>query len=417
MKKVPLHSLILLIGPVGHTKGQLARSKFESYEIVSNDAIRIGLAGDKFRHDLNKLVEDEIARIAKLKLSIGERVVIDSSNLTLRERAKYLAIGDELGVPVFYIVLDRGKHTSEYAKKNDQFFAENEAAILRGDGRASVIDHRKEDFEVVRKFSHHDIQGQIKDRGYQGMTVCGDVHGNLESLKNCVDWSHARKLLMVQLGDIVDYGPKSVECVELMYDRVTRGQAIMCIGNHENKLERWLKYQQHIRLHPEDSSRKGPMLSEANKATTNQIEEMTPSARTKFECKFFALLNLARHHWVIGDFMFVHGASDPSMWRMTGSRLSSTLESMAIYGEIDKQAKMETRYPPRLYNWVDRIPVYKTVIVGHDILDTTKPKTMKGSRGGKAIFMDTGSSKGGHLSTADLVFKGNTIYVQNYNWL
>lgn len=428
MRKIPLHSLILMVGPTGSGKTSLSKAKFENYEIISSDEVRMSLIGDKYRHDINYLVEDEVSRLIDLKLRLGERVVVDSSNLTSRERLRYVEIGDSYGVPIYYIVVNRSNEDKEralgksspspYVRKNDQFFIDNEPDILRGDSRASVIDSRIEQFSVVKKFSGDNMLAQIKTRGLHGITVAGDIHGNLESLKNTIEWAQTRRCLLLQLGDVVDYGPKSVECVDLMYDRVTRGLGIMVIGNHEKKIERWISYQNLLKSDPElASTKRPPSLSEGNKATVRQIEAMTPSDRKKFEARYSALMNLARHHWIIGNFLFTHGAADPDMWKMTGSRLSSKFESLALYGEVDRHSpKKENGYPNRVYDWVDRVPLGKTVVVGHDIRATLKPKISNGVRGGTAVFMDTGSSKGGHLSTADIVFVDDELKLQNFNW-
>jgi hypothetical protein len=55
---------------------------------------------------------------------------------------------------------------------------------------------------------------------------------------------------------------------------------------------------------------------------------------------------------------------------------------------------------------VEKIPHDLTVVVGHDIRGLT-PTVQENSKGGKAIFLDTGSSKfvgdvPGHISTLDL---------------
>jgi hypothetical protein len=54
-------------------------------------------------------------------------------------------------------------------------------------------------------------------------------------------------------------------------------------------------------------------------------------------------------------------------------------------------------------------------IVGHDIRSTFDPLTQVGLLGGTAIFMDTGCSKGGHLSTVDIRFTDTTAKVGNFN--
>ena len=428
MRKIPLHSLILMIGPTGSGKTFIANSKFDSYEILGIDDVRHSLIGDRFRHDINYLVEDEICRLIELKLKLGERVVVDSSNLTPRERSRYTDIGDKFGVPIFYIIVNRPNEEKEkslhknapssHIRKNNEFFLENEAECLRGDSKASVIDTRVEQFTVIKKYLGENMLAQIKTRGFKGITVAGDIHGNLESLKNTIEWAQTRRCLFLQLGDLVDYGPKPVDCINLMYDRVTRGLGIMVIGNHERKIERWLSYQNMIKSDPSLAlTKKPPVLSEGNMVTVRQIEDLSEIERFRFEARFAALMNLARHHWIIGNFLFAHGAVDSEMWKMTGSRLSARLESLAIFGELDKNApKKDNGYPNRIYNWVDKIPLGKTAIVGHDIRSTLKPKIVKGVRGGTAVFMDTGSSKGGHLSTADIVFSNDELKLQNFNW-
>lgn len=425
MRKIPLHSLVIMVGPVASGKTFLSKKKFDNYEILNSDDLRISLLGDKYRFDINNIIESEISRQVELKLSLGERVVIDSTNLTSRERLAYVNIADKHGVPVYYIVVNRSNEEKEkslgrtepssFVRKNNQFFLDNETDILRGDSRASVIDSRVEDFSVIKKFSSDNLIHQIKSRGFRGITVAGDIHGNLESLKNTMDWAQSRNCLLLQLGDLVDYGPKPLECITTMYDKVTRGLAIMVIGNHEKKIEKWINYQKLLRTQS-PILKNPPCLSEGNMVTVNQIQSLSDDDRKKFESTFSALMNLARNHWIIGNFLFTHGACDPDMWKMTGSRLSSRLENLALYGEVEHGSKKENGYPVRKYNWVDKISKGKTVIVGHDIRSTGKPKVVTGVKGGDAIFMDTGSSKGGHLSTADIVFSQDQLKLQNFNW-
>ena len=78
---------------------------------------------------------------------------------------------------------------------------------------------------------------------------------------------------------------------------------------------------------------------------------------------------------------------------------------MALVGEVDGNV-YEDGYPVRLYNWVDDIPMGKTVIVGHDMRPMfaknllTEPLVVNNTNGGRAVFMDTGCGKGGKLSGA-----------------
>jgi protein phosphatase len=415
MKKIPLHSLVIMVGPSGAGKSTIITRKFQPYEVVSSDAIRQELVGDFQRQDVNPQVFREINRRITLKLNLGERVVVDATNLRKEDRMNITNIGLALGVPVFYVVVNRTleekiatqgwrSDVPGLVAKHEDVFRRNERDILRGDGVAYVIDTRKEDFEAVMKIPSSNVVGAIKQRGYKGAMAVGDVHGMKESLKSAIDWASARNLFMVFLGDVLDYGPDSLECVTLVHDLVVRGKAIMVIGNHERKIERWF-----------DQVKTGEVrlkLSDGNRATTNLVEALGEVDRRKFECKFRALLNLSRNHWVLLDTLFTHGAAEAAMFDSDAHRLTGKLETLALFGEVDgvNNAKGEG-YPNRVYTWVDRIPQGKRVVVGHDIRSTGAPLIANASNGSQAIFLDTGCGKGGHLTTAHLLFKGDSLEV------
>ena len=404
MKRIPLHSLVIMVGPDGSGKSAIAAKKFEPYEVVSATGIKFELTGDKERLDINDLVFREIHRRISIKLELGERVVVDATNLRRNDRVSLAEIGLRHAAPVFYVVAC-GEPNDRNSRQHERFKS-NEKDIIRGDSIAYVVDTRREDFEVVRKIDSHDIQGDLKARGYRGIMAVGDVHGMSQSLKSALDWAVSRNLFTMFLGDVIDYGPDSLECVDRIYDQISRGKALMVIGNHERKIEKWLEQTRrgHVKVR----------LSEGNKTTTRAIEALGADSRRKFEAKFKAMLNMSRHHWIVGNTMFVHGAAEPEMFEMNSPRLVGRFETFALFGEVDNSVKRADGYPNRIYDWVDRIPHDKQVIVGHDIRSTLKPLEAKGKGGGSAVFMDTGSGKGGHLTTADLMFDGEKLLVKSY---
>jgi len=422
MKKIPLHCLVIMVGPANGGKTTLANQKFQPYEILNAEAIRSDLVGDYQRMDINDSVFREIHRRAILKLEMGERVVIDATNLRKKDRISLSEIGLKVGVPIYYIICNRpldeklklAKHSwraspANIIGKHDHVFRSNERDILRGDGFANVIEAGKEDFQIVEKLPKGDIKEAIMERGYRGLMVAGDIHGMVEPLKNAIEWAIARNLFCVFLGDIVDYGPNPIECVNLVYDQVVRGRGIIIMGNHERKIERWLDQTRHgdVRLR----------LSEGNKVTTRIIESMPFDQRRKFEVRWHALMGLARHHWLVGNTLFTHGAAEPEMFDIDSARLIGRFETMALFGEVDNNAPQRADgYPNRVYEWVNRIPNGKRVMVGHDIRSTIKPLVVKGSLGGEAYFMDTGSGKGGRLTSADVIFQGDDLAVKAFKY-
>jgi hypothetical protein len=87
------------------------------------------------------------------------------------------------------------------------------------------------------------------------------------------------------------------------------------------------------------------------------------------------------------------------MWKMSGHSLSGYHGNMAYFGEVDSESPTrEDGYPNRIYTWIDSIPANHTVVVGHDPRKTDHPMMVTNGVRGRAIFLDTGSSKGGKLS-------------------
>ena len=420
MKRIPLHSLVILVGPANSGKSTLAKNEFSEFEIINSEKVRYELVGDIHRMDINDVVFREIYRRVALKLDMGERVVVDASNLHRGDRMGLAEIGVRMGVPVFYLVCNKDLQVKLKQKswrndpapvitRQDSSFKINERDIVRGDGIAYVIDTRVEDFEIVEKIPGNNLLHDIKQRGYRGIMVVGDVHGMLEPLKNATEWATSRNLFCVFLGDIIDYGANSIECVNHVYDIVTRGRGISIIGNHERKIEKWIEQVKNndVRVR----------LSEGNKVTTRAIMDLPNEAKRKFEIRYRALMGFSRHHWIIGNTLFTHGAADPAMFNSTAARLHGPLETLALFGEVDNSLPPRNDgYPNRVYNWVDRIPAGKRVMVGHDIRSTLKPLQVKGALGGEAYFMDTGSGKGGRLTSADIIFDDDNLLIKNFKY-
>lgn len=419
MKKIPLHSLVIMVGPAGAGKSTVAAANFDAYEVVSSDAIREELTGDFQRQDINSTVFRELFHRVGLKLDLGERVVVDATNLRKPDRQALTNVGLRYGVPIYYIVVQRELEdklasagwrldADGMVERQHEAFIREERDILFGDNIATVVDLRKEEFEVVEKLPLGDLQEEIIGRGFKGVEIIPDVHGMIEALKSAIEWSNARNLFMVFLGDVVDYGPHSLECASLVYEVVTRGRGVIAIGNHEHKIRRWM-----------DQTRTGDVrlrLSPGNKATTDKVEALTPDERRKWETKFTCLMNLGRHHWIIGNTLFCHGGAEPEMFEMLNHhRLSGDYENIALFGEVEPTKRIRgDGFPNRIYEWVNRIPAGKQVVVGHDIRSELKPLSVEGSLGGSAVFMDTGSGKGGRLTTADVFFKGSELQIQNF---
>lgn len=401
MKIVPLHSLIILISSSGIDKTEAIYKKFPEYEILNLKNIKKHIFGDTSRTDINLELYKELYHQVKVKLRFGERVVVDIPYLKRKDRTALANIGNNFGAPVFYVIVNWNK--------TDQPRDHHDANILQGDGVAEVIDIRREDFRIVTKLPTGNIFSSLKSRNFKGVTAIGDIHAMREALKSAIGWATARNHFIIFLGDTIDYGPKPLECISDIYDVVMAGRGALIYGNHERKIERWIEQDRHgdIKIR----------IGEGNQVTIDAITRLSKWQRDTFENKFNALMNTARHAYTIQNVLFVHGAASVDMFDSFEFRFKNRSTSdLALFGQLNLKEPLKDGSPNRIYDWVDSIPADKLVIVGHDIRSINKPYIQRNSLGGEVIFLDTGSGKGGNLTSADIRFGAKKLLkVDNFN--
>jgi protein phosphatase len=215
-----------------------------------------------------------------------------------------------------------------------------------------------------------------------GLRVVGDVHGDARAFAAATETDR----FVIQLGDLVDYGPDSAEALRLAFELIDSGRGLFLLGNHDLKLARAL-------------SGRGVRMDEHLARTLSQLDD---ALRARAQAEF-----ARAPAWLVqGDRMFVHGGFHTQMLEedpppAPEGRVTGVL-SRALYGEHTGRTQNDG-YPERSLRWVDRIPRGLTVYCGHDRRSTDgRPYIRSGREGGVAVFLDTGAGKGGHLSWVDL---------------
>jgi protein phosphatase len=352
-KVIPLHSIVFC-------EAIERLERFVGHEVISVDAITRQLVGVSRRHDLSAIIFNEVRHRVALKLSLGERVVIDMRGLNTN-RCRQLAL----------IAFNQG--AAVYTIANQAIFGMGELV------RPSV------DIEPVMPLPTA-IVAHLRDQDWQGVTVIGDVHGELAPLERAFAWARSRQHFIFFLGDIIDYGKQTLEIVDLVHQAVMHGEASLLLANHERKIARWLNRDgEHLRL------------SDGNRVTIDAIQRLNESERERWIGRFRGLLAHTALSQEIGEVTLLHAAAHPSLWQGTPNQ--HAIEHYALYGESEQTGG----HYKRTHDWINSIPKGKLVIVGHEIV-SSYPMIIAGINGGKAVFLDTGCGKGGELSGADLRF-------------
>jgi protein phosphatase len=229
---------------------------------------------------------------------------------------------------------------------------------------------------------------------FAGVRVVGDVHGEAAQFRAALAGAAERGLFLVQLGDLTDHGPDSPGVLAAMAGLLDRGEGLFLLGNHDHKLRRAL-------------TGTPVRIDQVLAATLAQLAAH-PDGRA---ISARAAAEVARAPaWVAwgARTLFVHAGFHPAMLHAppppdAGARRPEGAVSRALYGQTVRGEVTEAGYPVRVLGWVDAIPEGFTVYCGHDMRSTDgRPHIRRGRQGGRAVFMDTGAGKGGHLSWLDL---------------
>jgi hypothetical protein len=379
---IPTHGLIVVIGPDKASRASVL-SLFPASELETPCNMIRSVSNLNFINDL--FVTDITRRVGE-QLRNGARVVIEQSPIWRPdERRNLLNLARDLSVPIFYIICDNGAL--------DRKFRSQERNIRSGDGMARCIDTQYDRYHVVSR--EENTLNDIKSH-FSGLTIIPDIHGNLAECNAAIKWARSRNHYSIFLGDVIDYGHDNIKVIDAVHSVCASGQGEFIIGNHERKIFRYIKQ-------PERTAR----LSEGNKITAKEFDNLSKREKTRWTAVFSSLMAGAHINRDIGSFVFAHAAIPRSYW--ADKTLTEDSERFCLFGEYGSSDN-------RSYEWVNYIPANRTVIVGHDIRSKASPFEAINKNGGKAIFMDTGSGKGGKLTTVDLRFHGDDLSLMNYNF-
>jgi protein phosphatase len=252
------------------------------------------------------------------------------------------------------------------------------------------------------------LANYVRDR-FTGALVFGDLHADYAAFLRAAKFAESNDLFLVSLGDLVDRGDSPYEVVSHMYRLMKTGRAGMTVGNHDDRFRRYYD-------HKHGKGSVGGFSADAQKTLDDvgehRMEEFLDMYNTVQTMDGFGSII-----HTFDDIALVHAAAHPTIWDHR-VRFGESARARFLYGETTGRT-LEDGMPERLYNWIEEIPNSKTVLVGHDrkpVLDVaiTEPFVKKNSKGGTAVFIDTGCGKGGFLTGAVLTLVDRCFTINRY---
>jgi len=228
--------------------------------------------------------------------------------------------------------------------------------------------------------------------------VIGDVHGTLTELRELISqFDLVSDDTVVFLGDIVDKGPMSAECIELAFNLKKTCNVVFVAGNHEDKHYRWVAAEKKRNLTGAPNGIKGA-------GGFQKIHD-------KLSPELWSFIEGSRLLYVTEGFVILHGGIPPAMRNLPDDCALKELYSMPGKQRDFIKNILWTRYvntngfpvslgseKPEDSYWAD---VYDgrfgKVLFGHQPFVQDKIKTFD-----HAIGLDLGCVYGGYLAAVEI---------------
>lgn len=262
---IPEFSLVLLIGASGSGKTTFAKKHFKDSEIISSDVCRAMISNDENDQSISGEAFELLHYIVGKRLKHKKLTVVDATNLNenARENLKVIA-GEYHAIPVaivfdvpFSICEQRNSKRENRNVKN--YVIKRQVNSLRGINKKLKNEgfRRVNYFDKVDEIDKVEIireplwNNKMNEKG--PFDIIGDIHGCYDELCELLEklgyrndlsdecYKHPDGRKVIFLGDLVDRGPGVVNVLKLAMNMVNSGTAYCLLGNHENKLIKWVK--------------------------------------------------------------------------------------------------------------------------------------------------------------------------------
>ena len=230
---------------------------------------------------------------------------------------------------------------------------------------------------------------------YKRILAMGDIHGMYEKLVSLMELMQfdPDDDLLIFLGDYIDRGPQSLECLDYVMDLYKQypERVIPLLGNHEAMCLNYYRYEGQRRSYMMDDLDKQMVMVWLDNGGTDTQKQFKKLKRPELQ-KRLRWMRMLSNHYQTGDYYFCHAGIQPFI-------------------PLDKQKEGDLLWMREgFFDLYDGR--YGTVVVGHTPVQELPHKYWKNGQPpttpqfleNKIILCDTGSFlEGGKLNCVDVL--------------
>lgn len=370
---LPDPSLVFLLGARGSGKSTFARRFFDPSEVVSLEECRKRVGDDLAGHTPNAAAMTLFYTIIESRLDAGRLVVVDADNTNVETRKSLVSLARKhhLFAVAIALQIDERICIERNAARSDCLVSPYEVKRATEAVRKVVETYAREGIREVHVLSTPEAVNEAVVSRHRLWTdkrddcgpfdIIGDVHGCadelealLEMLGYRITWDDALRWgvrvtppagrRVIFLGDLIDRGPRIVDCLRIAMSMVDDGAALCVPGNHEVKLLRKLRGRTVSITHG---------LAE----TLAEFERTTPAFRDDVACFIDRLVG----HYVLDDgrLCVVHAGIKEGMQ----GRSSSAAREFGLYG--DTTGETDDYGLPVRHDWATGYRGRACIVYGH----------------------------------------------------
>jgi len=397
---IPDFALVVLVGATGSGKSRFASKHFLETEIVSSDHCRALVSDDETDLAATGDAFDLLNYTASIRLKRRLLTVVDATSVKREDRARLVQLARKYHALPVALVLDIDAkicHERNQQRPNRDFgehVTRNHARALRrglrglqkeGFRRVQVMKTPEEvdALEIAREPLWTDNR---QDHG--PFDIIGDIHGCFDELtellgdlgyeidpfeqgsEDLIRARHPEGRIAFFVGDITDRGPRNVDALRLVMGMCDEGSGRCVIGNHDFKLNKWLKGRSVTQTHGLD-------------LTVAELEKKSDEFQQR---AIDFIWDLRSHAWLSdGKLVIAHAGLKEEMH----GRGSGHVRNFAMFGETTGEID-EFGLPVRL-EWARDYRGRADVVFGHTPMATAEWLN-------NTMCIDTGCVFGGKLT-------------------
>lgn len=403
---IPKLSLVILIGPSGSGKSTFARKHFLPTEVLSSDYCRGLVSDDENNQEATSDAFDLLHYVAAKRLARGLVTVVDATNVQPEARRPLVRLAKDNHVLPVAIVLNVPEDVCHERNRDrpDRTFGPHVVRQQRSQLRRGLKGLKREGFRHVFVLdSPEKIEAASIERvplwndrtdEHGPFDIIGDLHGcgdelelllaslgyqNQTAAKTDPVWgdsfyAHPEGRKAVFVGDLVDRGPRVLDCVRIARNMVQHGSGLCVPGNHDMKLLRKLRG-------------KNVKLTHGLAETMQEIDALSDDVRQPLCKQLSEFLDGLVSHYVLDDGKLV--VAHAGMKEAYQGRGSGKVREFALFGETTGETD-DFGLPVR-YNWAGEYRGSAMVVYGHT--PVPEPEWLN-----HTVNVDTGCVFGGKLT-------------------